>query len=82
MNRAADKLSAGMLTLISPDGTVTDPSPYHSRGGAPAVQRRRRGATYDHKCMALQRQGRLATYAPFEGQEAAQIGAAAASAIR
>jgi pyruvate dehydrogenase E1 component alpha subunit len=28
--------------------------------------------------MAMQRQGRLATYAPFEGQEAAQIGAAAA----
>jgi pyruvate dehydrogenase E1 component alpha subunit len=33
---------------------------------------------YDRKCSALQRQGRLATYAQFEGQEAAQIGAAAA----
>ncbi|NND84741.1 MAG: pyruvate dehydrogenase (acetyl-transferring) E1 component subunit alpha [Acidimicrobiia bacterium] len=33
---------------------------------------------YDHKSVSLQRQGRLATYAPFEGQEAAQIGAAAA----
>lgn len=33
---------------------------------------------YDRKSMALQRQGRLATYAPFEGQEAAQVGAAAA----
>lgn len=33
--------------------------------------------TYDRKCTALQRQGRLATYAPFEGQEAAQIGSAA-----
>ncbi len=33
---------------------------------------------YDHKSISLQRQGRLATYAPFEGQEAAQIGAAAA----
>lgn len=33
---------------------------------------------YDRKSMAMQRQGRLATYAPFEGQEAAQIGAAAA----
>lgn len=32
---------------------------------------------YDHKSTALQKQGRLATYAPFEGQEAAQIGAAA-----
>jgi pyruvate dehydrogenase E1 component alpha subunit len=34
--------------------------------------------TYDTKSMAMQRQGRLATYAPFRGQEAAQIGAAAA----
>ncbi|MGH8911248.1 MAG: pyruvate dehydrogenase (acetyl-transferring) E1 component subunit alpha [Acidimicrobiia bacterium] len=33
--------------------------------------------TYDRKSTALQKQGRLATYAPFEGQEAAQIGAAA-----
>ena len=32
------------------------------------------GRTYDRKCIALQLQGRLATYAPFEGQEAAQIG--------
>ncbi len=34
--------------------------------------------TYDRKCTALQRQGRLATYASFEGQEAAQVGSAAA----
>ncbi len=33
---------------------------------------------FDRKCSVLQRQGRLATYAQFEGQEAAQIGAAAA----
>ncbi len=33
---------------------------------------------FDRKCSALQRQGRLATYAQFEGQEAAQIGSAAA----
>jgi pyruvate dehydrogenase E1 component subunit alpha len=33
---------------------------------------------YDRKGTALQRQGRLATYAPFEGQEAAQIGCSAA----
>ena len=32
---------------------------------------------FDRKCSALQRQGRLATYAQFEGQEAAQIGSAA-----
>jgi len=34
--------------------------------------------SYDRKCSAMQRQGRLATYAQFEGQEAAQIGAVAA----
>ncbi len=33
---------------------------------------------YDTKASAMQRQGRLATYAPFTGQEAAQIGSAAA----
>ena len=32
---------------------------------------------YDRKSSAMQRQGRLATYAPFEGQEASQIGAVA-----
>ncbi|MCH7583991.1 MAG: pyruvate dehydrogenase (acetyl-transferring) E1 component subunit alpha [Acidobacteria bacterium] len=33
---------------------------------------------YDSKCNAMQVQGRLATYASFEGQEAAQIGSIAA----
>jgi pyruvate dehydrogenase E1 component alpha subunit len=32
---------------------------------------------YDRKASALQRQGRLATYAPYEGQEAVQIGSVA-----
>jgi 2-oxoisovalerate dehydrogenase E1 component alpha subunit len=67
-----------MHILISPDGTVTDRLPISleemRRLYADMVEAR----TYDHKCMAMQRQGRLATYAPFEGQEAAQIGAAAA----
>ncbi len=34
--------------------------------------------TYDRKAINLQRQGRLGTYAPFEGQEAAQVGSALA----
>ncbi|MCZ8535926.1 pyruvate dehydrogenase (acetyl-transferring) E1 component subunit alpha [Paenisporosarcina quisquiliarum] len=34
--------------------------------------------TYDRKSINLQRQGRLGTYAPFEGQEAAQVGSALA----
>ena len=67
-----------MFSLINPDGSVRDRLPItleEMRGlYADMVEAR----TYDQKCMAMQRQGRLATYAPFEGQEAAQIGAAAA----
>jgi 2-oxoisovalerate dehydrogenase E1 component alpha subunit len=33
---------------------------------------------FDRKCVILQRQGRIGTYAPFEGQEAAQVGSALA----
>ncbi|GHH97127.1 pyruvate dehydrogenase (acetyl-transferring) E1 component subunit alpha [Neobacillus kokaensis] len=34
--------------------------------------------TFDRKAVSLQRQGRLGTYAPFEGQEASQVGSALA----
>ncbi|WP_233569563.1 pyruvate dehydrogenase (acetyl-transferring) E1 component subunit alpha [Falsibacillus albus] len=34
--------------------------------------------TFDRKAISLQRQGRLGTYAPFEGQEGAQVGSASA----
>ncbi|MFS0781923.1 pyruvate dehydrogenase (acetyl-transferring) E1 component subunit alpha [Bacillus sp. 1P06AnD] len=34
--------------------------------------------TFDRKAISLQRQGRLGTYPPFEGQEAAQVGSALA----
>ena len=67
-----------MFGLINPDGSVRDRLPISledlRRLYADMVQAR----TYDDKSMAMQRQGRLATYAPFRGQEAAQIGAAAA----
>ncbi|MBT2688183.1 pyruvate dehydrogenase (acetyl-transferring) E1 component subunit alpha [Bacillus sp. ISL-47] len=33
---------------------------------------------FDRKAISLQRQGRIGTYAPFEGQEASQVGTAAA----
>ena len=66
-----------MLTLISPDGTVGDRLPITLEEMRQLYADMVEARTYDHKCMAMQRQGRLATYAPFEGQEAAQIGAAA-----
>ncbi len=34
--------------------------------------------SFDRKCIHLQRQGRMGTYAPFEGQEAAEVGSAMA----
>jgi pyruvate dehydrogenase E1 component alpha subunit len=67
-----------MLSLISPDGSVRDRLPITLEEMRHLYADMVEARTYDHKCMAMQRQGRLATYAPFEGQEAAQIGAAAA----
>jgi 2-oxoisovalerate dehydrogenase E1 component subunit alpha len=37
-----------------------------------------RARRLDRECMALQRQGQLTVYPPFEGQEAAQVGSASA----
>ena len=66
------------LQILAPDGSPVGEVPI----GLEETRRLYRGMVaariYDRKCSALQRQGRLATYAPFEGQEAAQIGAAGA----
>ena len=67
-----------MFSLIKPDGTVRDRLPVTVAELKSLYADMVEARTYDHKSMAMQRQGRLATYAPFEGQEAAQIGAAAA----
>ncbi|HRP97656.1 MAG TPA: thiamine pyrophosphate-dependent enzyme, partial [Rhodocyclaceae bacterium] len=37
-----------------------------------------RGRRFDERMLKLQRQGRIGTFAPIKGQEAAQIGAVAA----
>ncbi len=67
-----------MFRLINPDGTVDDRLPITLEEMKGLYADMVEARAYDHKGMAMQRQGRLATYAPFEGQEAAQIGAAAA----
>jgi pyruvate dehydrogenase E1 component alpha subunit len=67
-----------MFSLINPDGSVDGRLPLTLEEMRSLYAEMVEARTYDHKCMAMQRQGRLATYAPFEGQEAAQIGAAAA----
>jgi pyruvate dehydrogenase E1 component alpha subunit len=65
-----------MFSLINPDGTVRDRLPITLSQTRDLYADMIEARAYDHKSMAMQRQGRLATYAPFEGQEAAQIGAA------
>ncbi len=63
--------------LLAPDGTLSGEAPLpvdHVRRLFEAMVTARR---YDHKSVSLQRQGRLATYAPFEGQEAAQLASVA-----
>lgn len=67
-----------MYSLIAPDGTVSGRLPLTLDQMKDLYADMVEARVYDRKSMALQRQGRLATYAPFEGQEAAQIGAAAA----
>lgn len=68
-----------MLEILQSDGQLV------ADGEAPLDDQQARllytalvaARTYDRKGTALQKQGRLATYASFEGQEAAQIGSAA-----
>lgn len=66
--------------LLGPDGALLGDSPLAIDGVRDLYRAMVEARTYDRKCTAMQRQGRLATYAQFEGQEAAQIGAAAALA--
>ncbi|HEX9123677.1 MAG TPA: pyruvate dehydrogenase (acetyl-transferring) E1 component subunit alpha [Actinomycetota bacterium] len=66
------------LQLIAPDGSPVDDvdvelSTEELRELLRLMVRARR---LDRECMALQRQGELTVYPPFEGQEAAQVGSA------
>ena len=77
-NRQNRPNGANVFRLVSPDGTVSDRLPVTVDEMKALYADMVEARTYDTKSMAMQRQGRLATYAPFRGQEAAQIGAAAA----
>ncbi len=67
-----------MLEILRPDGSLVGETllPLSEIRALYAAMVSAR--TYDHKGSTLQKQGRLATYASFEGQEASQVGAAAA----
>jgi pyruvate dehydrogenase E1 component alpha subunit len=69
-----------VVRIIDPDGTVVgDPNVgLHVDTLRTALRDMIRARRLDRECMALQRQGELTVYPPFEGQEAAQIGSALA----
>ena len=66
--------------VVSPDGTInTEVDPKLPTAVVESFYRMAVLArTFDEKAVSLHRQGRIGTYAPLRGQEAAQIGAAAA----
>ncbi len=66
-----------MLEILRPDGSLDGDSPISLAETRRLYAAMISARTYDHKGTALQKQGRLATYASFEGQEAAQVGAVA-----
>jgi pyruvate dehydrogenase E1 component alpha subunit len=70
---ASDK----MLQILTPHGELLADAPVGLDEAVDLYRAMALARAYDRKGTALQLQGRLATYAPFEGQEAAQIGSAA-----
>ncbi|EGL81948.1 pyruvate dehydrogenase (acetyl-transferring) E1 component, alpha subunit [Caldalkalibacillus thermarum TA2.A1] len=69
-----------LYQLIAPDGTLSEEGQAHYDVGLmrQIYAQMLRARLFDRKCVNLQRQGRIGTYAPFEGQEAAQVGSALA----
>jgi pyruvate dehydrogenase E1 component alpha subunit len=65
------------LRIIDPDGTAVAEPHLGTEEIRRLLAAMITARIYDRRGTALQTQGRLATYAPFEGQEAAQIGSAA-----
>jgi pyruvate dehydrogenase E1 component alpha subunit len=66
------------VRILSPDGALVGDAPFDLEETRRLFAAMVTARTYDHKATAIQKQGRLATYAPFEGQEACQIGSVAA----
>jgi pyruvate dehydrogenase E1 component alpha subunit len=65
------------LQILAPDGSLVADPPLSIDEVRRLYERMVMSRVYDHKASAMQRQGRLATYAQFEGQEACQIGSVA-----
>jgi 2-oxoisovalerate dehydrogenase E1 component alpha subunit len=67
-----------MLQILTPSGALAGTAPLDLVMTRRLYRAMVFARVYDRKGTSLQKQGRLATYAPFEGQEAAQVGSAAA----
>lgn len=67
-----------MRQILTPSGDLVGEVPFDIEMAVRLYKAMVFARGYDRKSTALQKQGRLATYAPFEGQEAAQVGSAAA----
>lgn len=63
--------------ILAPSGELLADPPVQVDGIRELFGMMIRARSFDRKASAMQRQGRLATYAPFEGQEASQVGAVA-----
>ena len=67
------------MRIVDPDGPGVgddDVGPLRDDGKRELLRLMIRCRRLDRECMALQRQGELTVYPPFEGQEAAQVGSA------
>lgn len=64
--------------VLNPDGTLVGPAPHFlSQEQMLEVYRHMvHLRAFDQRCLNLQRQGRMGTFAPFSGQEACQVGSA------
>jgi pyruvate dehydrogenase E1 component alpha subunit len=73
-----DPLKGEMLRILHPDGLVEEN--LRPDLGDETIQRLHKQVLFirmmDQKALTLQRQGRMGTYAPVQGQEAAQVGSA------
>ena len=67
-----------MFQILTPSGALAGTAPIDATMTRRLYRAMVFARAYDRKGASLQKQGRLATYAPFEGQEAAQVGSAAA----
>ncbi len=69
---------APMVQVVAPDGTASGAVEVglSDEDLRELLRQMIRARRLDRECMALQRQGELTVYPPFEGQEAAQVGSA------